>query len=63
MAVEGEDFAVQFLCQLELGTLADKPFEDGQHFRAVAEDVGFGVPLHTHDGLEFIAFDGFDDTV
>ena len=63
MAVEGDDFGVQFLCLLEFGTLADEPFEDGEHVGAVAKDIGLGMPLHTQNGLEFVGFDCFDDSV
>ena len=63
MAVEGEHLAVQFLCLLELSTLLNEPLEDGQHFGTVAKDVCLRMPLYAHNGLEFRALNGFDNSI
>ena len=63
MTVEGEYLVVQLLGFLEFSTLLHEPLKDGQHFFAVAQDVGLRMPLHTHDGLERCALNGFDDPI
>ena len=58
MRVEGNNAAMEVLCQMKLGGLAHYPLKDRQ-----SAFEPFGMPLHAHDALLLIALDGLDGTI